>query len=170
MFSFVDLTRDLQVNCALARTDNFMTTIETFNFLASIISIVLAVVAITLSILADRRSADSYQKTLEALHQIDRRAAVTESTVGANFQKMMETVLSIVKTATTDKEVQKAEAIAKGAEAQAEIQNRLFSILQEVIQAGDKDKTEAFIRVVESFTKNAAMSQPQIEAPRTAQR
>jgi len=139
-----------------------MTTIDTFNLIASIVSIVLAIVAIVLSILADRRASESLQKTLEALNQIDKRAAVTESVVGAQFQQMMETVLSIVKTATADKEIQKAEVIAKGMQGQADVQKQLFSILQEVIQSGDKEKAEAFIRIFESITKSTAAMQSEI--------
>ena len=139
-----------------------MTTIDTFNLIASIVSIVLAIVAIVLSILADRRASESLQKTLEALNQIDKRAAVTESVVGAQFQQMMETVLSIVKTATADKEIQKAEVIAKGMQGQADVQKQLFSILQEVIQSGDKEMAEAFIRIFESITKSTAAMQSEI--------
>ena len=138
-----------------------MSTIDAFNFVASIVSIVLAIVAIVLSVLADRRSAESYQKTVEALNQIDKRAAVTESVVGAQFQQMMETVLSIVKTATADKEIQKAEVIAKGMQGQADVQKQLFGILQEVIQSGEKDKAEAFINIFESITKSSALANNQ---------
>jgi hypothetical protein len=120
---------------------------DIFSLVSSIASIILAIVAIVLAILSDRRAAAIYLKTLEALQQIDRRAAVTESTVGTQFQQMMETVLTIVKTVTTDKEIQKAEVIAKGMEGQTQTQKQLFGILQEVIQSGDKEKVESFVRI-----------------------
>jgi len=145
------------------RLCDFMTTIDTFNLIASITSIVLAIIAIVLSILSDRRASESHQKTVEALNQIDKRAAVTESVVGAQFQQMMETVLSIVKTATADKEIQKAEVIAKGMQGQADVQKQLFGILQEVIQSGDKEKSEAFIKIFESITKSTAHAQTDIQ-------
>jgi hypothetical protein len=116
---------------------------DIFSLVSSIASIILAIVAIVLAILSDRRAAAIYLKTLEALQQIDRRAAVTESTVGTQFQQMM----TIVKTVTTDKEIQKAEVIAKGMEGQTQTQKQLFGILQEVIQSGDKEKVESFVRI-----------------------
>ena len=129
-----------------------MSAIELFSLVSSITSIVLAVVAIVLSILSDRRSAETHAKTMEALQAIDKRSAITESTVGENFQQMMKTVLSIVQSATADKEVQKAELEAKSAESAAETQRQLFGMLSEVIKSGDKEKAQNFIEVFKAMT------------------
>jgi hypothetical protein len=129
-----------------------MNAIELFSIVASISSIVLAVVAIVLSVLSDRRSAESHGKTMEALQAIDKRSAITENTVGENFQQMMKTVLSIVQSATADKEVQKAELEAKSAETAAQTQRQLFGMLEEVIKSGDKEKVQNFIEVFRAMT------------------
>jgi len=128
-----------------------METLDMFTFAASTASIVLAIVAIVISTLSDRRSAESHLKTMEALQSIDKRSAITENTVGENFQNMMKTVLSIVQSATADKEVQKAELAAKAAETSAETQRQLFGLMEEVIKSGDKDKVENFMEVFQAM-------------------
>ncbi len=130
-----------------------MTAIEIFSLVSSVASIVLAVVAIALSMLSDRRSNESHTKTMEALQAIDKRSAVTENTVGENFQKMMTTVLSIVESATQDKDVQQAELALKGAEAAADTQRQLFGMMEEIIKSGDKEKVSSFIEVFHAMTK-----------------
>jgi len=81
------------------------------------------------------------------------RRLLRESTVGTHFHQMMETVLNIVKTATTDKEVQKAEIIAKNMDGQAQIQAKLFGILENILNSGDKDKADTFVKIFQSITK-----------------
>jgi hypothetical protein len=129
-----------------------MTAIEIFSLVSSVTSIVLAVVAIVLSILSDRRSNEAHSKTMEALQAIDKRSAVTENTVGENFQKMMDTVLSIVQSATQDKDVQQAELALKGAETAAETQRQIFGMMEEIVKGGDKGQVESFIDVFKAMT------------------
>lgn len=131
-----------------------MTAIELFSIISSIASIVLAIVAMVLAILADRRAAESHLKTMEALQAIDKRSAVTENTVGENFQKMMSTVLSIVESATADKEVQKAQLAAKAEETSAQTQRQLFTMLQEVVSSGDSARVDAFAKIFETITRS----------------
>lgn len=131
-----------------------MNTIELFSIVSSTISIVLAIVAIYLSVISERRSSESHTKTMEALQAIDKRSAVTESIVGENFQKMMATVLGIVETATVDKEVQKAQVAAKSAESSANIQAKLFDTFKEVIMSGDNQRAELFWKIVQSAKKS----------------
>lgn len=137
-----------------------MTPIELFSLVSSIASIVLAVVAIVLSVLSDRRSTESYTKTMEALQAIDKRSTVTENTVGENFQQMMKTVLSIVQSATADKEVQKAELAAKAAETAGETQRQLFGMLEEVVKSGDREKVQSFIEVFKAMTSASKGTTP----------
>lgn len=135
-----------------------MTAIELFSLIASITSIVLAIVAMVLAILTDRRAAESHLKTMEALQAIDKRSAVTENTVGDNFQKMMSTVLSIVESATADKEVQKAQLEAKAAETGTETQRQLFTMLQEVVKTGDKEKADTFLKIMQGMMQSSNLT------------
>lgn len=95
---------------------------------------------------------------MEALQAIDKRSAVTENTVGDNFQKMMSTVLSIVESATADKEVQKAQLEAKAAETGTETQRQLFTMLQEVVKTGDKEKADTFLKIMQGMMQSSNLT------------
>jgi Na+-transporting NADH:ubiquinone oxidoreductase subunit NqrC len=129
-----------------------MGTIEIFSLVASIASIILAVVAILLSLSSEQRSQQNHFKTVELLAQVDKRAEITEKTVGEHFEKLMGTVLDIVNTATTDKEVRAAEIKAKSEENSGKIQMKLMDNLTQVVQSGEKDKVEAFIKIFQAMT------------------
>ena len=70
------------------------------SLVASIASIVLAGVAIWISASAVRESRDNYEKTKDVLSDIQKSAAVIETTVSANQQQLLETVTTILKETT----------------------------------------------------------------------
>ena len=63
----------------------------------SIVSMVLAVVAIGSSILGERRSRENYENTLKALSEVKEKAAVIEGSVSETQQKLVDTVTAIAK-------------------------------------------------------------------------
>lgn len=76
-----------------------MENIDTFsliNFILSISSISLAVVAMIQAHLSVRESRENYQKTKDVLSQIDTRAAVIENTVQKAQDQLMQTVMKII--------------------------------------------------------------------------
>ena len=75
------------------------------SLITGISSIVLAVVAIWISQSAERESRDNYQKTKDVLAEIDKKAAVIETTVSENQQQLLETVTTILKETTVPEKV-----------------------------------------------------------------
>ena len=73
------------------------------------VSIVLAVMAIWLSIQSERRSTENYDRTKDILSEISEKAAVIESTVSNTQEKLVDTVTAIAK----PKEETQDEMIAK---------------------------------------------------------
>ena len=65
-----------------------------------IVSIALAVFAIWISKSAERESRENYEKTKDVLAEIQKSAAVIETTVSANQQQLLETVTTILKETT----------------------------------------------------------------------
>ena len=66
-------------------------------------SIVLAIVAIWYSNLAEKKSSESYQRTNQVLSDISQKAAVIESTVSTTQEKLVNTITDI---ATPHRETQ----------------------------------------------------------------
>ncbi|MXY46089.1 MAG: hypothetical protein F4Y44_03705 [Chloroflexi bacterium] len=67
------------------------------SFVTGVVSIVLAIVAIWISKSAERESRENYEKTKDVLAEINKSAAVIETTVSANQQQLLETVTTILK-------------------------------------------------------------------------
>ena len=130
-----------------------MTTIELITIIGSVASITLAIVSIWLAKSSVKESRSNYEKTAKTLSDINERAAGTEKIVGEHFDKLMESVLSIVNTATTGPEVRKAEIELKQQEQQSKIQEHLFQILSSAINSGDKDKLQTLLDTMERFKK-----------------
>ena len=61
------------------------------------VSVVLAGLAISLSIYYERRSRESYELTSEALSEIRQKSAVIETTVNTAHTKLLDTVTDIAK-------------------------------------------------------------------------
>lgn len=68
---------------------------ETVSLVVGIVSIVLAVVAIWHSTRSERLSIQYYDKTKDVLAEIDKRAAVIESSVSSTQTKLVDTVIAI---------------------------------------------------------------------------
>ncbi len=132
-----------------------MINIELLALLGSVASITLAIVSIWLARTAVRDSQANFEKTSNTLSTINERAAGTEKVVGEHFDKLMETVLSIVNTATTGPEVRKAELESQDKAQQAKIQEQMFEIVREAIESGDPKKVETFTTWMNQLSKLA---------------
>lgn len=73
-----------------------MSMVEIVAFLASIASLILAVVAIIQSKVSEKEARDNYEKTKDVLAEIDKRASIIERTVSDSQHKLMETMTNII--------------------------------------------------------------------------
>ena len=69
----------------------------TVSLVVGAVSIVLAVMAIWLSIQSERRSTENYDRTKDTLSEISKKAAVIEATVSNTQDKLVDTVTAIAK-------------------------------------------------------------------------
>ena len=69
---------------------------ETLSLVVGIVSIVLAIVAIWLSTVSERRSSNNYERTKDVLAEVDKKAAVIEGSVNETRKKLVDAVTSIV--------------------------------------------------------------------------
>lgn len=111
-----------------------------FAIVSSIVSITLAAVSIWLARSAVAQSQASYEKSAKTLGAINERAAGTEQVVGEHFQRLMDTMLKIVDTATTSPEVRMAELEYKSREQEARTRDQLFKYLGDALASGDTSK------------------------------
>lgn len=81
----------------------------TVSLVVGAVSIILAVLAIWLSIQSERRSTENYDRTKDILSEISEKAAVIEGTVSNTQEKLVDTVTAIAK----PKEETQDEMIAK---------------------------------------------------------
>lgn len=130
-----------------------MTQVDLLTTISSVASIVLAIVAIWMAWASENRARSSEARTNEVLRQIDKRSEVTEQVVGAHFDRLMTTVLDIVNTATTDKEVRAAQIEAQTQDRSNQVQMKIMEMLSEVVQSGDKEKAETFSDIITTFTQ-----------------
>ena len=69
---------------------------ETLSLVVGIVAIVLAIVAIWLSTVSERRSSNNYERTKDVLAEVDKKAAVIEGSVNETQRKLVDAVTSIV--------------------------------------------------------------------------
>ncbi|WP_420591698.1 hypothetical protein [Bacterioplanoides sp.] len=119
-----------------------MNWVEAIAFLASVASLILAVVAIISSKASEKEARENYEKTKDVLAEIDKRAAVIERTVSDSQQKLMETMTNIINETVIPKKADMGEEIGM------QFMQQLFSNPQ---QAGDMmGAIEPLIKIAEA--------------------
>ncbi len=117
---------------------------ETFTIigLASIVtgiaSITLAIVSIWLAKSSVRESQTNFEKTSKALSEISERATGIEAIVGPYFDKIMDTMINIVNTATSGPEIRKAELEAQESQRAAKLQEEMFKLFTDAAHEPEK--------------------------------
>lgn len=135
-----------------------MSAMEVFGIVSNTSAVVLSLLAIWMSQASERRSREAERRASEVLSQIDKRAEVTEQIVGEHFDRLMTTVLNIVNTATTDKDVRAAQINAETKAGQNQVQLKLMEMLAEVVKSGDPAQAKAFADIFETMTRNQRSS------------
>lgn len=67
------------------------------SLVVGVVSVVLAIVAIWYSTQSERRSNENYNRTKDLLAEIDKKAAIIESTMSSTQDKLVDTVTAIAR-------------------------------------------------------------------------
>ena len=113
---------------------------ETVSLVVGIVSIVLAIVAIWHSTRSERLSIDYYVKTKDVLAEIDKKAAVIDSTVSSTQAKLVDTVIAIAKPSvvSADEKLQSVVWDALGQKPEL-----LGRIIERVAEGGEDEEDES---------------------------
>lgn len=131
-----------------------MSLIEMISLVLGVVSTSLAIFSLVISIINERRSQLNYERTRQLLSDIDKRSATTESIVGEHFQKLMNTMLSIVESATTDSNVKTAQIQAQSQQNASKMQEKLMEIFGELAKSGDAEKAKTFIEMFKGIASS----------------
>jgi hypothetical protein len=128
-------------------------------------AIVLAIVAIWVSISAIRESRANYEKTLTALATVAERSALTERTVGGQVEKLVGSLLTVANAMAVPAEVRKAEMDRLGQEQQARIRSETIRLLSDAVKWADTQKVDAFVRVIQALEPGSGPNSGSTPAP-----
>ena len=102
-----------------------------FSLVVGVVSIVLALVAISLARQSERRSTENYDRTKDILAEISQKAAVIEGTVSNTQEKLVDTVTAIAKPKEETQDEMIAKGLLEGALKNPEILERLMKMAEQ---------------------------------------
>jgi hypothetical protein len=153
---------------ALVRVMN----LQLLSMAADAAGIILALVAVWLALSSVRASRANYERMLHALSVVSERSALTERTVGEQFEQLMGSVLNMAHAMAIGPDVRQAELERLGDEQHARLRSDTIKLLSEVIKWVDSQKVDAFVRIIETLesrgTRNFGPSRRRPRAAATA--
>lgn len=130
-----------------------MTALDIFSITTSVVSITLSIVSMWVAFKSVKDSEANYNKTQDLLTSIKETSAKTEAIVGKHFSDLMNTILSIVESASMKPELKKVELQIEEKKMEFAFQKSAQEMIAKVVESGDRERIDLMLNSFERLTK-----------------